>query len=112
MGKRTYSSKFKAELVLEALREEEHLSEIAAGYGINPNMLRNWKKEFLEKAPGIFDKSRQEKELLNKEQEMESEREEMLRTIGQLTIERDWLKKKSVEAFGHGYEKKFDRKPS
>ena len=112
MEKKKYSSKFKVELVLEALREEEHIGEIAAGYGINPNMLRNWRKEFLEKVPDIFDKSRREKELANKEREMEAEREELLRMIGQLTVERDWLKKKSDETFGPGYEKKFSRKPT
>ena len=112
MIKKTYSAKFKTELVLEAIREEEHIGEIAAGSGINPNMLRNWKKEFLEKAPDVFDKSRREKDLINKEREMEAEREELLKTIGQLTIERDWLKKKSIETFGPDYEKRFNRKPS
>ena len=93
MGKATYSAKFKADRVLEVLLGEEQLGAIAAKHGISPNLLRNWKKEFLEKSSMVFDESRREKELADKERRMEAEREELLKTVGQLTIERDWLKK-------------------
>ena len=111
MGKSAYSAKFKADRVLEVLLGEEQLGEIAARHNLNPNMLRNWKKEFLEKSSMVFDESRQAKELAARERVLEAEREELLKTVGQLTIERDWLKKKSVEVFGHDYEKKFSKKP-
>jgi transposase-like protein len=111
MGKTIYSAKFKSELVLEALREEEQLGAIAARHNINPNMLRNWKKEFLEKSSTVFDESRREKEMAAERRELEAEREELLKTVGQLTIERDWLKKKSIEVFGPDYEKRFSKKP-
>jgi transposase-like protein len=111
MGKTVYSAKFKAELVLEVLREEEQLGAIAARHNVNPNMLRNWKKEFLEKSFMVFDESRREKELAAREREMEAQQEELLKTVGQLTIERDWLKKKSIEVFGPDYEKRFSKKP-
>lgn len=111
MGKTVYAAKFKAERVLEVLREEEQLGAIAARHNINPNLLRTWKKEFLEKSTRVFDENRRERELAAKEREMNAEHEELLKTIGQLTIERDWLKKKSVEIFGSDYEKKFSKKP-
>jgi len=72
-------------------------------------MLRTWRKEFLEKSPQIFEESRKIREIAAREREMNLEREEMLKTIGQLTIERDWLKKKSDEVFGTCYEKKFGK---
>lgn len=51
MGKRrTFSAEFKTKLVLELLREERSLGEIAQEHDISPNQLRNWKIEFLEKA--------------------------------------------------------------
>lgn len=111
MKKRTFTAEFKAKVVLETLREEKSLAEIASEYNIHPNMLRGWKKEFLEKASGIFEETKQQKELRQKEKEMEAEREKMLKTIGQLTLERDWLEKKSVEIFGPDYEKKFSKRP-
>jgi len=57
MAKKTYSAAFKAKVVLEVLQEEQELSAIATKYNLNPNMLRNWKKEFLEKAASVFEAS-------------------------------------------------------
>ena len=110
MGRTAYSAKYKADRVLEVLIGEEELGAIAARHNLHPTMLRGWKKEFLEKSATIFGESRKERELAIKERKMEAEREELLKTIGQLTIERDWLKKKSIEVFGPDYEKKFDKK--
>jgi transposase-like protein len=78
--------------VLEVLQEQLSLSEVAAGYGINPNQLATWKREFLERAPAIFDKTKQERSLRQAEEKFEADKEQMLRTIGQLTMERDFLK--------------------
>ena len=111
MGKTTYSAKFKADRVLEVLEGQDELGAIAARHNINPNMLRGWKKEFLEKSHQLFDESRQAREYAAKLREISEEREDLLKTVGQLTIERDWLKKKSVEVFGPDYEKKFSKKP-
>jgi len=111
MKKRTFTSEFKTKAVLEVLREEKTLSEIASAYNIHPNMLRNWKKEFLEKASSIFEDPKLRKDARLKELEIEAEHAQMLETIGQLTLERDWLKKKSIEIFGPDYEKRFSKKP-
>ena len=47
--RRNFSAKFKSDLVLEVLKGEKKLNVIATENGIQPNLLRNWKKEFLEK---------------------------------------------------------------
>jgi len=100
MKRMNYSAQYKINIILEVLREEELLGAIAARHNLNPNMVRNWKKEFLEKLPLVFDKSRQERELMIKERELESERNELLKTIGQLTMECDWLKKNQQKHLG------------
>jgi len=110
MKKRTFTPELKAKTVLEVLREEKTLSEIASAYNIHPNMLRNWKKEFLEKASSVFEDAKQRQGMRQKELEIEAEHAQMLKTIGQLTLERDWLKK-SIEIFGPDYEKKFSKRP-
>ena len=48
-SRRNFSAEFKAKLVIEALEGEKPLNQIATENGIQPNLLRNWKKEFLEK---------------------------------------------------------------
>ena len=111
MGRTGYNAKFKADCVIEVLAGEEHISTIAARHNLNPNMLRTWKKEFIEKSPQLFEGSKQERDKAAREREVNEEREELLLKVGQLTMERDWLKKKSMEIFGDEYEKRFGRKP-
>ena len=53
--RRNFSAKFKSDLVLEVLKGEKELNVIATENGIQSNLLRNWKKEFLEKASVVFD---------------------------------------------------------
>ena len=91
MSRNTYTPEFKAKLVIEVLQEDKTLDEIASRNSINPNMLRNWKKEFLENASRAFDQTKQEKEARRKEVALKKENEKMLKTIGQLTLERDFL---------------------
>lgn len=91
MARTNYSAEFKAKVVLEAIQGEEEIGAIANKHGINPNMLRNWKKEFIENADRVFSESKQEKEIRRKEASLEKDREKMLQTIGQLTLEREYL---------------------
>jgi len=91
MTRRTYTPEYKAKLVIEVLQGEKELNTIAAENGISPNMLRNWKAEFLENAGRAFDSSRQAKEARRKEADLKKIQAQMLKTIGQLTLERDFL---------------------
>ena len=92
MARTTYSPQFKAKLVLEVLKEEKELGTIAHENGLNPNMLRNWKREFLENASVVFESPKKAgKEARRKEESLKKETDQMLKTIGQLTLERDYL---------------------
>lgn len=87
----TYTPDFKAKVVIEVIQGEKELNAIAASYNLNPNMLRTWKKEFLENAGRVWSEYQVEKEIRKKEAALEEERNTMLKTIGQLTLERDFL---------------------
>lgn len=58
--RRNFSAKFKSELVIELLKGEKDLNTLATENNIQPNLLRNWKKEFLNKASVVFDDSRED----------------------------------------------------
>ena len=93
-----YSAEYKTKVVLEVLREEATVNEIAAKYGISPVMISRWKQEFLERAPEAFKKGTSDAEKdLEKEQRRVADLE---RKVGQLTYEVDWLKKKSEQILG------------
>ena len=108
--RRNFTAKFKADLVIELLKGEKDLNTLAVENSIQPNLLRNWKKEFLDKASVVFDDSREDnlKEKLSSERK---EKEDYAKKVGQLTMQVDWLKKKSEETLGCGYEACFSQKP-
>jgi transposase len=91
MARTSYTPEFKTKLVLEVLQGEKELNEIASEHSINPNMLRNWKKEFLANASRAFDETRQAREARRKEDVLKKDNERMLKIIGQITLERDFL---------------------
>lgn len=88
-----YTPDQKAQLVLEVLKEEQTLAQIAAAHGIHLNMLRKWKAQAMERLAGVFsDETQAVREL---EAEHERERQELYAEIGRLTTQLAWLKKKS-----------------
>ncbi|BCG58286.1 transposase [Paenibacillus sp. URB8-2] len=88
-----YTPEFKTKVVLEVLQEEQTVNEIAAKYEMSPVMISRWKAEFLSRASMVFEKGTSEADKMRKEYESKQERLEKL--VGQLTVEVDWLKKKS-----------------
>lgn len=53
MAKR-YSPKLKFQVVLEMLDGEKSVAQIAKAYGVHPNSVNKWKRDFLDKGPEIF----------------------------------------------------------
>ncbi|WP_406626638.1 transposase, partial [Portibacter marinus] len=47
MSRKKYTSKFKTDVVLEALKERSTIAQLAQKYDIHPQMITNWKREFL-----------------------------------------------------------------
>ena len=108
--RRKYPAKFKADLVIELLKGEKDLNTLATENGIAPNLLRNWKKEFLDNAQLAFEDTSQST-LKDKLAEERKEKEQYAKKVGQLTMQVDWLKKKSEEILGPDYEAKYSKKP-
>jgi transposase-like protein len=93
--RRSYKPEEKANIVLEILREESTLNEIAQKYNVSPQLISRWRTEFLDNMPVVFDKKASEIEKLK--QEHEAEKEELINQIGQLTVDLNWLKKKQQQ---------------
>ena len=92
MPRTVYSPEFKAKIVIEVLEGARDLESIAADNQLNPNMVRKWKSEFLQNAGKAFEQlDKGSKEARRKERKREKENERLLRTVGQLTLERDFL---------------------
>ena len=91
-SRRNFSAEFKTSLVLQLLKGEKELNVLAVENDIQPNLLRNWKKEFLANASLAFDNKREDN-LREKLAEERKEKAEDAKKVGQLTMQVDWLKK-------------------
>ncbi len=90
----TYSTELKTKLVLELLKEEKTLIEIAKDNGITPNNLKNWKKLFLENAEMAMEPSKVVKEYKDETKKLQEKIDEYAKTVGQLTVENNWMRGK------------------
>lgn len=88
MKRRKFTSKFKTKVVLEALKESQGLSDLAMKYELAPTQISKWKKEFSAGAEMVFGEGQK----LAKS-EGEAERDHLLKMIGELKVENDFLKK-------------------
>lgn len=55
--RKRYSPKLKFQVILEALRNEKSVAGIAKAYGVHPNSINAWKREFMENGPDLFDQN-------------------------------------------------------
>ena len=59
---------------------------------MNVNQLKNWKKEFIENAAKAFSGSKEEKAARKEAEQAQQREEELIKTIGHLTVQVNWLK--------------------
>lgn len=86
--RKKYTANFKAKVALEAIQERKTMSELVSDHGVHSNMIQRWKKEFILRSSEIF-------ETKGPSVEDEKEKQKLYAKIGQLEMEKDWLKKKS-----------------
>ena len=91
--RKRYSAKQKAQIVLEILKEEKTIAQIASEYGVHPTQLHRWKKQALEGFPQLFADG--QKTAREKEAQHARQLQELYAEIGLLTTQLNWMKKKS-----------------
>ena len=88
--RKNYSAKYKAEAVLELLREAETLNEIAGRLDVHPSMLIRWKSQAKKELHLIFEDRKGDEKRAH-----EAQVQELYAQIGEVTAKLSWLKKKS-----------------
>lgn len=94
--RKQYTPTQKAQIVLEVLKEEKTLTQIASEHGVHPSQLCRWRDKAIENLASLFVESPERAQ----EQAQAAEIEQLYAEIGRLTTQLTWLKKKS----GGGHE--------
>jgi len=87
-SRRKFDSAFKAKVAIEALKERQTLSELAIKFDLHPNQISQWKQEFLENSALVFG---QKSKLSKSDNEVDLDK--LYSKIGELQMEKDFLKK-------------------
>ncbi len=86
--RRQFSTDFKAKVALEAIRGELTVAEISKKYDVHPNMIAGWKRRLTQEAASLFARGQ-----MDHDKDSEAQITQLHAKIGQLTIEKDFLKK-------------------
>ena len=95
--RKSYDAAFKVKVAIEAIKEQMTLQELAKKYEVHPVQVSQWKRQLLDGADEVFERPSKKRA---REREAEEERDRLLRTVGQLKVENDFLKKKHREWYG------------
>ena len=82
-NRKRFDSSFKARVALEAAQEKESLAQLARRHGVHPVVVGQWKKQLVERAAAAFERGATK--------DVEQREAELLKKIGELTVERDFL---------------------
>ncbi|MBE3556683.1 MAG: transposase [Firmicutes bacterium] len=86
--------------MLELLKEEKSISEIASEYGVHPTMLHRWKNTAVDNMSCLFeDEGKNSAAALKREHEKETT--QLYSKIGKLTTQLEWLKKSWHRVVAH-----------
>jgi putative transposase len=87
--RKQHSPQFKARVVIEAIRGQKTLSQLASQFKVHPIQIAKWRKAALEQMPELFVDGRK-----RKQRSGETDDNALYEEIGRLKVELDWLKKK------------------
>ena len=85
--RRRFTAEFKARVAKEALRGDRTVQQIAARHQLHPNQVSQWKRTASERLAELFERAAKAGQ-----DEREAELRKLHEKIGQLVIERDFLK--------------------
>ena len=83
-SRRSHTAAFKAKVALEALKEQETMAELSKRYEVHANQIYKWRRQLLEQAEQVFSTAEAAPASSDRE-------DDLLRKIGELTVERDFL---------------------
>lgn len=91
--RRRHDPQFKARVAIEALKGIKTVQQIARDFDLHPMQVTAWKKQLLEQSSSVFEAGREQAG----NEDFERERTALHSKIGELSVQVDFLRKKSIQ---------------
>ncbi len=91
--RKKFTDEFKTQVVLEVLKEEKTLAQLASNYAVSSTQLIRWRDQAIQSLGRSFSDERKAQNALK--DQYEAKIAELYSEIGRLTTQVTWLKKKS-----------------
>lgn len=91
--RKRHSPQLKAQIVLEMLKEQKSVTELAAEHGLHPTQLHKWRREAVDNLAQVFSGG---DNVVALKADYEQKIEDLYSEIGRLTTQLAWLKKKGI----------------
>ena len=87
----SYTPEQKLKIVLEVIRGDQTLAQIASKYRVHSTQIIRWKKQLLASAPAVFSDARRRKDQDAKDEKIQ----QLINDLGQAQHELNFFKKKA-----------------
>jgi len=92
-----FSAEIKTKVVLETLREDQTINQVASKYDLDPKRITEWRSQFLKSCNSVFSNHPAQERLRELQAQSQEKEDLLIKQIGELSVKLNWAEKKIKE---------------